>query len=152
LAQKKAQAACKEKAVVAQAPDPMGLADIPEFRKHPHLSSPNESSKAIFSTEEELKVLQFKAWKGTFNLAENLHLAALRGCSSRALGRVESGLGWNCLGPVGAVICEKCEPPFVIFRFGSACLMSVCGLSYYTVLLSFHINVPFSLKLAPKIP
>jgi hypothetical protein len=90
LAQKKTQAAQKKKAAAEKSTFPVGVADIPKSRKHPHLLSPNKSSKAILSSEEELKVLKFKAQKGMLSLVENLHLAALKGLEgSSGEGRIQ---------------------------------------------------------------
>jgi hypothetical protein len=91
LAQKRTQAAQKKKAV--EMGKPGTVADISKSRKHLYLLFSNESLRAISFSKEELKVLEFKAWKGTISLAENLCLAVLRGVGG------SSGEGGVWFGP-----------------------------------------------------
>jgi hypothetical protein len=89
---KKTWAACREKGKSTNSLELVSTPKVPASRKQPYIVSPNNKSSFFSSAKEELKILDFKAWKGMLTLAENEHMAVLTGVGSRFSG-LPPGLG-----------------------------------------------------------
>jgi hypothetical protein len=66
--------------------------DAPPSSQHPEALPPKQASTVSSSAEEELKILEFKSWKGMLKKGEKRQLAELKGVGG-STGTVGPGSG-----------------------------------------------------------